>query len=380
MDNGSATLKNEDYASYRPELDFDMDEDMKSFDASSEKVARGHRPAQQGHGHRDEKEDVALSEREEDDYFFGPEEVVTGAGLCKREGDPSQYEPSGPRDEPMDEIQNFDEHYNMPGTFETRQGLGREETRRCGGGKDRQLNHRHDRRITPLPRKDDQFQRLLQEKRNLVAALSHTQTEASALQRKTVDLQRELHGARNALAREQVHREEDRHLLETRAEELRNAQTFLTKADAYSHADIKTMVDSLNSEIMQLAAFMFDSLHFNDIPLDFSDQHTCNAIDRAKHSLGDRMVDLLQVRNDPDLRELVLQVSLQATIARTCESMIRRWHREIKTHNMFVRLYDNVKKKSTLTFIENSHDPDGEDVARYSSCSRSMEGHDQSRD
>ncbi|KAK0196208.1 hypothetical protein F5146DRAFT_1176451 [Armillaria mellea] len=247
----------------------------------------------------------------------------------------------------MDEIQSFDEPYNMPGTFETRRGLGKEETRRRGGGKDRQPNYMHDRRMTPLPRKDDQFQKLLQEKRNLVAALSHTQTEASALQRKTEDLQRELHDARNALAREQAHREEDRHLLETRAEELRNAQTFLTKADTYSHADIKTMVDSLNSEIMQLAAFMSDSLQFSDTPLDLSDQHTCNAIDRAKHSLGDRMVDLLQVRNDPDLRELVLQVSLQAMIARTCESMIRRWHQEIKTHKMFVRLYDDVKKKNT---------------------------------
>ncbi|SJL14086.1 uncharacterized protein ARMOST_17541 [Armillaria ostoyae] len=344
MDNDSATLKNEDHASYRPELDFDMDEDMKSFDASSERVARALWPAQQGNGHRDEKEDVALSER---DDFFGPEEVVAGAGLCRRQEEPSQCKPYSPRDEPMDEIQSFDEHYNMPGTFETRKGLGPEETRRWSGGKDRQPNHRHDRRMTPLPRKDDQFQRLLQEKRNLVAALSHTQTEASALQRKTEYLQRELHDARNALAREQVHREEDRHLLETRAEELRNAQTFLTKADTFSHADIKTMVDSLNSEIMQLAAFMSDSLHFSDAPLDLSDQHTCSAIDRAKHPLGDRMVGLLQARNDPDLRELVLQVSLQATIAHICEAMIRRWHQEIKIHKMLVRLYDNVKKKST---------------------------------
>ncbi|KAK0471592.1 hypothetical protein IW261DRAFT_1371697 [Armillaria novae-zelandiae] len=337
--------KDEDRTFYRPELGFDMDEDIKSFDTSSEQVARGPRPAPYRLGHRDEEE-VAYSE-EEDDSFFRAEEVVAGAKLCKREEDPSQCEPYGPRDEPMDEIQSFDQQYNMPGTFETRQGPGSVETRRRGGGKEKKPNHRNDRRMTPLPRKDDQFQRLLQEKRNLIAALSHTQTEASALHRKTEDLQRELHGAGNALAREQAHREEDRHLLETRAEELRNAQTFLTKADTFSHADIKTMVDSLNSEIMQLAAFMTDSLHFSDTPLDLSDQDTCNAIDRAKCSLGDRMVSLLQVRNDPDLRELVLQVSLQAAIARTCESIIQRWHQEIKTHKMFVRLYDDVKKKNT---------------------------------
>ncbi|KAK0448955.1 uncharacterized protein EV420DRAFT_1483364 [Desarmillaria tabescens] len=322
MHNDSAALKNEDHVSYRPELDFDMDQD------TQEKVPRRLRSAQQqGNSHRDE-EDVAPVERKDDD-FFGPEEVADGSGLCRRQQGPSQYAPYSPRDEPMDETQNFDEHYDMPGTFETSQGPGREETRRWGGGKDKQPSHRHDRRMTPLPRKDDQFQRLLQEKRNLVAALSHTQTEVSALQRQMEDLQRELHGARNALAREQAHREEDRHLLETRAEELRSARTFLTKDDTYSHADIKTMVDSLNSEIMQLAAFMSDSLRFSDTPLDLSDQDTCNAINRAKFSLGDRMV------------------ALQATMARICESMIQRWHQETKIHDMFVHLYSNIKKNST---------------------------------
>ncbi len=63
---------------------------------------------------------------------------------------------------------------------------------------------------------------------------------------------------------------EDRHLLDARGEELRNAQAFLTKADAYSYADIKAMVDALNSEIMQLASYMSDTLRLEQSQFNLS--------------------------------------------------------------------------------------------------------------
>ena len=45
-------------------------------------------------------------------------------------------------------------------------------------------------------------------------------------------------------------------LLQTRTAELKGAQAFLAKADHLSGADVIGMVEGLNSEIMQIAAFM----------------------------------------------------------------------------------------------------------------------------
>ncbi len=106
------------------------------------------------------------------------------------------------------------------------------------------------------------------------------------------DMKRELRGAREALAREQAKRQEDRQLLDARGEELRNAQAFLTKADAHSHADIKAMVNALNSEIMQLASYMSDTLHLDQSQLDPSDEDTSAAVSQEKRMLGDRMIFL----------------------------------------------------------------------------------------
>ncbi|KAK0448952.1 uncharacterized protein EV420DRAFT_1275632 [Desarmillaria tabescens] len=232
-----------------------------------------------------------------------------------------------------------------------------------------------------MPRKDDPVQKDSQEKRNLMAALSHAQTEARTLQRQMEDMKRELRGAREALAREQAKREEDRHLLNTRGEELRNAQAFLTRADAYSYADIKAMIDALNSEIMQLASYMSDTLRLEQSQLDPSDEDTSNAISREKHMLGDRMVFLLGTRDNQDLREVALLCSLQAVMVRTCNSMIRRWHREAKIHDIYSELYQDVKDSNTpavagrwraLTRAQTKYRPE-EDVEDL--CSRLLLSH-----
>ncbi|KAK0222697.1 hypothetical protein EDD85DRAFT_959956 [Armillaria nabsnona] len=249
----------------------------------------------------------------------------------------------GPSDEYMDDIHDFEDGYDMPGAFHDDRDLDGQEQRIWDGGKDRQRNHRHNRRMTPLPRKDDPMQKNSQERRGLTAALSHAQTEARTLQRQMEDMKRELRGAREALAREQAKRQEDRQLLDARGEELRNAQAFLTKADTHSHADIKAMVNALNSEIMQLASYMSDTLDLDQSQLDPSDEDTSASLSKEKHMLGDRMIFLLGTRDNQDLREVALLCSLQAVMVRTCNEMIRRWHREKKIHKICSDLYQDVK-------------------------------------
>ncbi len=67
----------------------------------------------------------------------------------------------------MDDIQDFEDGYDMPGAFHDGRDLDGQEQRIWDGGKDRQRNHRHSRRMTPLPRQDGPKQKHSQEKRGL---------------------------------------------------------------------------------------------------------------------------------------------------------------------------------------------------------------------
>ncbi len=243
----------------------------------------------------------------------------------------------------MDDIHDFEDGYDMPRAFHATV-TSTVQSRGSGMEARRQRNDRHNRRMTPMPRSDGPMQMHSQEKRGLTAALSHAQTEARILQRQMEDMKRELRGAREVLSREQTKREEDRHLLDARGEELRNSQAFLTKADAYSHADIKAIVDALNSEIMQLASYMSDTLRLEQSQFNLSDGDTSDAVSWAKPVLGDRMVCLLGRRDDQDFLEVALLCSLQAVMVHTCNLMIRRWHREREKYTTSARSCTRMSK------------------------------------
>ena len=51
-------------------------------------------------------------------------------------------------------------------------------------------------------------------------------------------------------------------LLETHTSELEDSQTFLTKADTFSLADLILMVEGLNTDILETAAYITDTFNF----------------------------------------------------------------------------------------------------------------------
>jgi len=123
-------------------------------------------------------------------------------------------------------------------------------------------------------------------------------------------------------------------LLQTRTAELKGAQAFLTKADRLSGADVIGMVEGLNSEIMQIAAFMAESFVSEEKMMkrgvtasEEESDELKDARGQATEVLGTNMVDLLrtfQHQDDP----ILLQIAFQACMCAYTHWIISSWYFE----------------------------------------------------
>ncbi|KAK0222687.1 hypothetical protein EDD85DRAFT_779103, partial [Armillaria nabsnona] len=145
-------------------------------------------------------------------------------------------------------------------------------------------------------------------------------------------------------------REEDRNLLNARAAELRDAQIFLTKADKYSVAEVKSMLESLNEEILQLAAMLTDDQDDRanqdgamEDDLDHGAAYRL-AIKRTRVMLGEDWLALFSGNYDKDV---VLQSALIGVMAQYCTEFIEQWHCNGSADEMLRDLYQEIRQTST---------------------------------
>lgn len=112
-------------------------------------------------------------------------------------------------------------------------------------------------------------------------------------------------------------------LLESRTQELKGAQAFVTKADSYSGADVIALVKSLNEEIFQLSAFMTDDLPMSgDVP-PTGDEHMIEEKNLGQY-LGARLcIALVSMVHADD--PTALQFALQCFLARASKHIIGTW-------------------------------------------------------
>jgi hypothetical protein len=129
------------------------------------------------------------------------------------------------------------------------------------------------------------------------------------------------------------------HLLETRTLELKGAETFLTKADVLSGADVIGMLNTLNSEIYQTAALVAESFEFkkerrgwreveevkdtgedvegaiDEVEKGKEEEEMVEVYASATEILGPRMVELLRTsehHEDPTLIQIAFQAGMSA--------------------------------------------------------------------
>ncbi len=138
-------------------------------------------------------------------------------------------------------------------------------------------------------------------------------------------------------------------LLEARTGELKGAQTFLTKADQLSGADVIKLVEELNAEIMQTAASMAEELVVEEKKLNSEGKEqesdeTRAAIARTEEIVGPRLTDLLRTsehHEDP----ILIQTAFQTGMAAYTHWMISSWCFESpEDEHMLSEIYARVRE------------------------------------
>lgn len=121
------------------------------------------------------------------------------------------------------------------------------------------------------------------------------------------------------------------------------------KPDAYSCMEIKTMLESLNCDMMQLAALMSDKLQFKHAYAKSLDElaELNDAAKNVQAILGRRVTELLMRRIIKNKQSIVVQAAIQSVLAKTCRRLVQRWSISHEEHKVFVTSYKKFRNTST---------------------------------
>jgi len=149
-------------------------------------------------------------------------------------------------------------------------------------------------------------------------------------------------------------------LLQVRTADLRGAEAFLTTADQYSGTDIINMVNGLNAEIFQAAAYMAELLEDPSTVAGEDDrkknlQKFVHSLEDAHFEIGDSLFKYfldkgVHVRSDP----LPLQLAFQSIFSRWCTVKTQHFCDNEKFDHFMKGLYQEVQgcgKPSWIDFI-----------------------------
>jgi hypothetical protein len=137
-------------------------------------------------------------------------------------------------------------------------------------------------------------------------------------------------------------------LLKTRTSELRGAQAFLSKADSLSGADVIGMVEGLNTEVSQTAAFVADSFEFEKPQSGVEEETVQEAGVRVSEILGERMTRLLRQSEHAD-DPMLIQIAFQSAMLGFSEWLIESWYFEEPDSDRFLQeIYGKVRDGGEL--------------------------------
>ncbi|EDR07695.1 uncharacterized protein LACBIDRAFT_298115 [Laccaria bicolor S238N-H82] len=169
----------------------------------------------------------------------------------------------------------------------------------------------------------------------------HRQGQASEakIRQQTADI----NALREQLRRTEANNSQTTQLLDVRTAELKGAQVFLTKADSFAGADLIKMVESLNSEMFQGAAFMSEGLEFDEVA-GRNARLNAQITERAKILLGSVMFSQLLAK-PPTVDPLPLQLALQSVMILRCRQIIQLLcPMEYGDHNDFLKkVYNGIQ-------------------------------------
>ncbi|OJA20124.1 hypothetical protein AZE42_04097 [Rhizopogon vesiculosus] len=172
--------------------------------------------------------------------------------------------------------------------------------------------------------------------------LSSYQLQLSSYQQQLLVRDNEKKTLRNEMLALQAKFNDQTTLLNDRTRELQGAQAFLSKADTLSGAEVIRLVDELNQEIMQTAAFISDSFDFARRPEHQAEMKEASS--RTSELIGPTITSLLsavQHGEDP----LLIQVALQAATVEFSRWIIMTWDFDgLQAEQPLAEIYGDVRE------------------------------------
>ncbi|KII95455.1 hypothetical protein PLICRDRAFT_150178 [Plicaturopsis crispa FD-325 SS-3] len=133
-------------------------------------------------------------------------------------------------------------------------------------------------------------------------------------------------------------------LLDARTSELKSAQAFLTKADTISGADVIRMVEALNAEILQNAAFMADSFEFGLLAEEEAEEAAVEeAAQNAQRFMGPALIQLLRTGQHDD--PMIVQIAFQACLAEFARWIATAWCFEDSQDDHFLEIHEQMLRR-----------------------------------
>ncbi|KAK0209576.1 hypothetical protein IW262DRAFT_514142 [Armillaria fumosa] len=114
--------------------------------------------------------------------------------------------------------------------------------------------------------------------------------------------------------------------------------------------EIKDMLESLNCDMMQLAALMSDKLHFKHVYAKSLDRlaELNNAAENVQAILGRRVTELLMCRTTKDMQTIIVQAVVQSVLAKTCQRAIQHWSVSFEEHIIFATSYNKYRETNSF--------------------------------
>ncbi|KAF9231966.1 hypothetical protein BU15DRAFT_67882 [Melanogaster broomeanus] len=183
------------------------------------------------------------------------------------------------------------------------------------------------------------------DKNKLVSMNQRLTTETTVLRRQLESKDIEFKNLRNELQHSRTKHDELTTLLEARTRELKGAQAFLTKADNLSGAEVITLLEALNSEIMQTSAFISDTFDFARQQAHADEMKEAST--RISELMGPMMTNLLstvQHGGDP----LLVQIALQGATVEFSRWIIMTWDYDgLQAEQPLAEIYGDIRDTET---------------------------------
>ncbi|EDR07864.1 uncharacterized protein LACBIDRAFT_298121 [Laccaria bicolor S238N-H82] len=158
------------------------------------------------------------------------------------------------------------------------------------------------------------------------------QSSEAKIRQQTADI----NALREQLRRAEANNSQTTQFLDVQTAELKGAQVLSSKADSFAEPDLIKMVESLNYEMFQGAAFMSEGLEFDEAA-GRNARLNAQTTERAEILLGSVMFSQLLAK-PPTVDPLPLQLALQSVMILRCRQIIQSLcPMEYGDHNDFLR-------------------------------------------